>query len=164
MANINQVQWEDFKKLYSKIKSNAYSRKTTKVNISFEHLSTTGKITLIRNLFLSNRKVESINFGILSWEPDAIIEKAISLNNKKNILNKISTYKNGKKPGFFFISDHALDNAFLSTLLTNHFNFEKGARPALNIKVLIYLVCSNCKFFIDIYDDRGLNFYYIPKN
>lgn len=151
---------ENLKTLHNKIKSNNKSRNITKANINLENLSVKKKIELIKNLFFSSNDIESISYEISSWDADYKIEKLFRLNNKSNA-SKIASYKNGKKPGLFYKTETLLDDIFLINLLTNHFNFEKGLSPSLNIKVIVYIIRSNSKILLDIYDDRGLNFYFI---
>ena len=157
------MNFKDFKKLQKKLNSNIVYKNIIRANINLENLSIENKIELIYNLFLSNCNIKSLGYVIFSWEDDSKIEKTISLSNNKFNLSKLSSYRNGSKPGIFFLKNCEFNDLFLRTLLICHFNFEKGLKPSLNIKVHIYIICNNCQILLEIYDDRGLNFCYLPS-
>lgn len=126
----------------------------------FESIEVNNKINFLFKKFIDVPNFESLTFKILYWEKDNIIEEFFNSNDINDYLIT-NNYLGEEKPGEVFIDNKKFNNIFFDNLLVNHFNYEKALEPSINIRVQICINYEDCLSLLDIYDDRGLNVYYI---
>lgn len=105
--------------------------------------------------FLKASKVNKFVIRVLFWD------KLMNNNSFKDGINhdfdiqlKLE-YKNKEASGIYYIS--TFNEKVFEFILLNHFNYELGFEPALNIKVEL-LGCDDSTFkLINFYDDRGFD-------
>jgi hypothetical protein len=121
------------------------------------------KIKFILQL-LSSFEIIEVTYKILFWEQTEVVESFCQpyFGNKKYEIS--TSYSNKELPGVLYLEDDAINKIFLSVLLKNHFNYEMGELPALNIRVQICISQKDTSILLDIYDDRGFDVYYIPNS
>ncbi len=148
---------QNFKKLI-KVKK---GRNVVNGRLCLELIKLENKVEFIIRLISSLKSIISITYRILFWEEDIKIENFLELNFLNKKYEKVLSYKNGKQAGCIFIDDDCLDISFLKSILSNHFNFEMAKEPSQNLRVQICVNLNNIIMLLDIYDDRGLDIYYI---
>jgi len=157
---LKKIDSKNFDKSFEKLFEIKKGDNIVKGRFDIEPIQLKEKIDFITHLLLSFKSVSSLTYKILFWDSDKIIQKFIE-SNKEKIFEIITPYKNGEMPGTLFIDERAIDEAFLHTLLINHFNYEMAKDPSLNIRVQICVNHEKYITLLDIYDDRGFDIYYL---
>lgn len=157
---IKKIDSKNFDKNFEKLLEAKKGENVVKGRFDIEPISLKGKIDFVTHLLLSFKSVLCITYKILFWEKDSVLQNLIE-SNKEKIFDIVTSYKNGEMPGILFIDEKNLDEAFLSTLLINHFNYEMVKDPSLNIRVQICVNQEGYITLLDIYDDRGFDIYYL---
>ena len=152
-----------FDEKFQKLLKNKKGKNAVKGRLDLEPIKFNAKAEFII-VFMNSLKLSAgITYKISFWENDSKVEDYFKLNHPKKKYVKTSSYKNRQKGGVVFLDEEVLDIHFLKSILSNHFNFEMAKTPSLNIRVQLSAELENYIILLDIYDDRGLDIYFISQ-
>jgi hypothetical protein len=157
-----KINSKNFDKSFQKLLETKKGENVVKGRFDIEPIGLAQKINFMTRLLLSFKSVSSLTYKVLFWEKDSTVQNFMVPKNGR-ISEIITSYKNGEMPGVLFVDEEIIDEAFVHTLLINHFNHEIANDPSLNIRVQI---CVNHEVYVtllDIYDDRGFDIYYLDS-
>ena len=155
------IDSKNFDKSFDKILAKRQSRNVVKGRFDLEPVVLTHKVDFVIQLLLSFNLVEGVTYKILFWEQTNLIKDLIEYSRKKHQFAAV--YEGSQLPGVVFIDEKVLDESFCKRLLVNHFNYEMAEDPSLNLRVYICVNHSHYITLLDIYDDRGLDIYYLDR-
>lgn len=161
---IKNVNSSNFDQSFKSLLKSKKGKNIVSGRLYLESIKLDSKTDLIILLISSLKSITGITYKILFWEENTKIEGFLESNLPNKKYEKVLSYKNGKRAGAIFIDDIFLDISFLKSILNNHFNFEMAKEPSLNLRVQICVNLESIIMLLDVYDDRGLDIYYISRS
>jgi hypothetical protein len=156
------INHNNFDENFKKILKQKKGKNIIRTRFYLEHSTIKFKINFLINYLNTISGFIAITYKILFWESDNKIINFLEEN--VSDYNILSGYLNNKKPGIVYISHKTIDLKFLESILINHFNYEKAKEPSINIRLQFAIETDIQIILFDIYDDRGLDAYFIEKN
>ena len=158
---VKQIDLGSFDLSLKEIANIKVRKNIVKGRYDIESISIDSKSSFIIQFLLSIKSITGITYKVFFWEKDSRIHSFFVSNFQSKNYQITISYENGKKPGIFCVKDTLIDPIFLSILLSNHFNYELGITPSLNLRVQICIDQEQFVCLLDIYDDRGFDVYYL---
>ena len=102
-----------------------------------EYLPLDAKPYFIIQLLLSFREISHITYRVVFWENNDRMISFMESNLSDRQYSLTTFYIGRESPGIIYIEDKRVDDIFLAEILKNHFNYEMGKEPTLQMRLQI---------------------------
>jgi hypothetical protein len=156
-ANLSQKKRNDF---FVKMTKSKKAKNIVYSRYHLDNLTFNNRLSFLHN-FVTNFLINysKVNYKISYWEKDERVESVLKKISRNSVIELYRPYRGKIKSGIVFLSENILDVKFLNEIISVHFNHEQAKNPSLNMRLQISLECVEQIYFLDIYDDRGFDFF-----
>lgn len=155
------INHKNFDQKFKRILKQKKGRNVIRTRFYLENSTSKFKINFLIDYVNNIKKFVAITYKILFWENDSNIVKF--LDGKVPDYDMTTGYKNNKKAGEVYVSSKKVDLKLIESILIYHFNYELAKDPSFNIRLQFVVETDIQLILFDVYDDRGLDAYFIEK-